>query len=181
MRLPRLRLRALVVLPLLVLGGIVWRIGGEAEDSLVPVTGRPPVILETGQVLLRTPDASERPMFDASVALSPDGREVAAGRDESLYTEAHEYLSSSTIVSLCDVGAAQERARIVLPADETCSVAYSPDGRTLAVGLTSEVKLYDSVTRLGVCLFNTLSTLGMLFPITEIFPRVIALRGNCHA
>src|SRR3954453_21347171 len=65
---------------------------------------------------------------------------------EDRYTEGGDYVSSATNVSLLDVETGQERKRIVLPSDETCAVALSPDGRTLAVGLSTEVKLYDAIT-----------------------------------
>jgi WD40 repeat protein len=92
-----------------------------------------------------TPDASGG-LLSSSVAFSPDGATVVEGWNKDRYTERGEFLSAATYLSFLDVGAGRERARIVLPADETCAVAFSPDGRTLAVGLSAEVKLYDAMT-----------------------------------
>jgi WD40 repeat protein len=95
-------------------------------------TGPPPVVIGAKAVLLRTPDS----FGQKSVAFSPDGRTVAAGRMES----------SGTVVSLCDVASGRERATIKGSSVECCAVAFSPDGRTLAVGMNQGVALYDPVT-----------------------------------
>jgi WD40 repeat protein len=95
-------------------------------------------------MLLQTPEASGG-FMSSSVAFAPDGRTVVEGWGDARYTKAGEYLSSATNVSLLDVEPGQERKRLVLPSDEVCAVAFSPDGQTLAVGLGSEVKLYDAV------------------------------------
>ncbi len=119
---------------------------GEVEVALDQ--SLPPVVLEPGRVLLRRSNTRDFSGFDRpSVAYSPDGKTLAIGRVESHNTKDGEYLSSYTVVSLSDVGLGRERARIDGPIDEMCAVAFSPDGRTLAVGLAREVKLYDPETR----------------------------------
>ena len=81
----------------------------------------PPVVLKSGRVLLRpTSDADHSEFEGLSVAYSPDGKTLAMGRVESHYTKGREYLSSSTVVSLSDVGQGRERARIEGPIDEMC-------------------------------------------------------------
>jgi WD40 repeat protein len=89
-------------------------------------------------VLLRTPDSSGYGSLEMSVAFSSDGLTVAAGRLES----------SGAVVSLCDVASGRERGTIKGNGTiaEACAVAFSPDGRTLAVGLERVVKLYDPDT-----------------------------------
>jgi WD40 repeat protein len=96
-------------------------------------------------VLLPTPDSVGHTSFEMSVAFSPDGRTVAAGRIEFFHERGQE-ASFGAVVSLCDVASGRERATIKGPIGETCCVAFSPDGRTLAVGLDRGVKLYDPET-----------------------------------
>ena len=56
-------------------------------------------------------------------------------------------VSSSTVVSICSPRDGTPLGRIELPNGEGCSVAYSPDGLTLAIGMMGEVKLYDAQTQ----------------------------------
>jgi WD40 repeat protein len=117
-------------------------LGGASVIAVSGLGGRPrsadppPAAIGPKAVLLRTPDSFGHTAFEMSVAFSPDGRTVAAGRREA----------SGTVVSLCDVASGRERATIKGPFAESCAVAFSPDGRTLAVGLQRAVKLYDPDT-----------------------------------
>ena len=113
-------------------------------------------------VLLRTPDCSGNTSFEMSVAFSPDGRTVAAGRVESYFEKGGNYLSSASVVSLYDLAAGRERLTIKGEIDENCAVAFSPDGRTIAVGLGRAVKLYDPDTGQGRAALSADDAFGFL-------------------
>jgi WD40 repeat protein len=74
--------------------------------------------------------------FRITVAFSADGRTVAAARVGP----------SDPVVSLCDVASRRETATIPRPLAESCAVAFSPDGRTLAVGRDLGITLHDVET-----------------------------------
>lgn len=107
--------------------------------------GPPPMLIGPEAVLLRTPDSVGHTSFEVSVAFSPDGKTVAAGRIE-FSPEGERVPSSSTVVSLCDIASRRERITIRGPLAESCPVAFAPDGRTVAVGLDRAIKLYDPET-----------------------------------
>ncbi len=115
----------------LLLGGVIFSAGCGGTGHSAP-TDPPPTVIGPKAVLLRTPESFSR----ISVAFSPDGRTVAAGRVDS----------PGAVVSLCDVATQQERATITGPITESCTVAFSPDGKNLAVGLDRAIKFYDPET-----------------------------------
>jgi WD40 repeat protein len=143
---------AYALLPIIVLAvvGIFAAAGGfrppESIEPPAPSPGPLPVARGPRSILLRTPHCSGNTSFEISVAFSPDGGTVAVGRTESYRNEAGDYLSSASVVSLCRAGDGEEYRRIEGPIDETCSVAFSPDGKTLAVGYVRNVKLFDPET-----------------------------------
>lgn len=96
----------------------------------------PPTVVGPKTVLFRTPQSSGRTSFQTSVAFAPDGATVAASRIEP----------SGLVVSLYDVASGRERASLKGPFGEDCHLAFSPDGRTLAVGQTHAVTLHDPQT-----------------------------------
>ncbi len=105
----------------------------------------PPVIEPSGWPLPRSSNPTAL-AANESFAFSPDGRTVAAGRSEAS-RDIDGKLHTSAVVSICDADAHFLWGEIVLPGELGCSVAYSPDGLTLAIGLAREVKLYDPLTR----------------------------------
>jgi WD40 repeat protein len=115
--------------------------GDDASFDAAP----PPVIVASHRVLLRSPHPPGSPI-DESVAFSPDGSAVAAGRVEVKRDRNGKPVSQSTVVSICHPKDGALTARIELADSDGCSVAYSPDGLTLAVGLAREVKLYNTLT-----------------------------------
>ena len=108
--------------------------------------GAPPIVIAPSAVLLRTPNLVGHNCFEVSVAFSPDGRTVAAGRVECSRSGGGE-ASCGTVVSLCEVASGRERATIREALGEASgSLAFSADGRTLAVGLERSAKLFDPET-----------------------------------
>lgn len=133
-----------VAVILLCVGGASLQSGcGGAGRPSQP--GPPPMLIGPEAVLLHTPDSIGHTTFEASVAFSPDGRTVAAGRME-FFPKDDRDPSSGTAVSLCDVASGRERITIRGPFAESCAVAFSPDGGTIAVGLDRAIKLYDPET-----------------------------------
>ena len=119
-------------------------------------TNPSPTVICPKSVLLHTPDSLGRTTFEMSVALPPDGRTVASGRMES----------SDTVVSLCDVASGRERATIKASSVESCAVAFSSDGRTLAVSRYRGVSLLDPVAgheRAGLGAEYAFDPLGLAF------------------
>jgi WD40 repeat protein len=129
----------------LLLSVALLNVGCRWEGQLPP-TDPPPTVIGPRSVLLRTAET----FSEMSVGVSPDGRTVAAGRIESSHGRDGE-TSFGAVVSLCDLASGRERATIKGPLAESCAVAFSPDGRTLAVGIGSrdfdgsygEVRLWD--------------------------------------
>lgn len=103
----------------------------------------PPEVIEPRAMLLRMPYTRGFISFEVSVAVSPNGRTVAAGR---LDVPPGESASSGTVVSLCDTAGLRERAAIRGEFGDGSGVAFSPDGGTLAVGMGRGVVLYDPET-----------------------------------
>ena len=139
MRMPRRLLAVIAVL----LGEALLFVGWGYSGHL-GWTDPPPAVICPKTVLLRTPDSSGYGSLEMSVAFSSDGLTVAAGRLES----------SGTVVSLRDVASGRETGIIKGNGTiaEACAVAFSPDGRTLAVGEYQGVSLYDPVTgQIGGC------------------------------
>ncbi len=120
----------------------LW-LGCFAEADSRPFT--PAVIVGSGRLVLRTTDP-ESALINESVAFSPDGKELAAGRVELSQDQAGNHVAPSAVVFICGASDGSSRAQIALPDSAGCSLAYSPDGLTLAIGLAKEVKLYDSRT-----------------------------------
>lgn len=74
-----------------------------------------------------------------SAALSPDGRWVATAREESP--------PQRSCVQIADTRTGQRVQQIAQGRERICSVAFSPDGRTLAVGARGRrVQLWDVST-----------------------------------
>jgi WD40 repeat protein len=115
----------------LLLGGAV--LGAVCGRGGRPASTDPPhAVIGPRAVLLRTPESFGR----ISVAFSPDGRTVAAARVDF----------PGTVVSLHDLASGREKATIKGPVAESCTVAFSPDGESLAVGLDRAIKFYDPET-----------------------------------
>ena len=73
---------------------------------------------------------------------------------------------SGTVVSLCDPAAGRERLAIKGPMAESCGVAFSPDGRTLAVGTDRAITLHDTESgeeRASLTSENHYGSLGLAF------------------
>ena len=117
---------------------------GRGDDAFSDSTP-PPTVVTAYRMLVRSPKSASS-LIAESVAFSPDGNAVASGRAEVGYDRNGKPVSTLTVVSICKPSDGISIARIELANSEGCSVAYSPDGLTLAVGLAGEVKLYDART-----------------------------------
>jgi WD40 repeat protein len=115
---------------------------GRSDDAFSDSTP-PPTVVTAYRMLVRSPKPAGS-LIAESVAFSPDGNAVASGRAEVTYNRNGKPVSTSTVVSICRPSDGTSIGRIELANGEGCSVAYSPDGLTLAVGLAGEVKLYDA-------------------------------------
>jgi WD40 repeat protein len=126
---------------------VAWLVvphAGRSDDAFSDSTP-PPTFINAYRLLVRSPKPASS-LIAESVAFSPDGNAVASGRAEVTYDRNGKPVSTSTIVSVCRPSDGTSIARIELANSDGCSVAYSPDGLTLAVGVAGEVKLYDSHT-----------------------------------
>jgi WD40 repeat protein len=117
---------------------------GRSDDAFSDSTP-PPTFVSAYRMLVRSPKPASS-LIAESAAFSPDGNAVASGRAEVTYDRNGKPVSTSTVVSVCRPSDGTSIARIELANGDGCSVAYSPDGSTLAVGVAREVKLYDSHT-----------------------------------
>ena len=128
------------------MAGVLMLVAGCGGEIGPASTGPPPALIAPTSVLLRTPKSTDYNSFEVTVAFSPDGSTVAAGRMEFSRSGGDED-TGGTVISLCDVASGRERATINEPFGEgSGSVAFSPDGRALAVGLRDSIKLYDPET-----------------------------------
>jgi WD40 repeat protein len=114
-------------------------------DEIGSELGLLPDIFVSDRMVLRSANPP-RPVINESVAFAPDGKTLATSFVEASHDSSGKPLAMVTVVSIWSTTDLSPRRRIELVSDEGCSVAYSPDGLTLAIGLAAEIKLYDAPT-----------------------------------
>jgi hypothetical protein len=137
----------------------------------------------TGEVKASAPLAwravaeSVRPVY--AVAVTPDGAFAAAGRGNGI--DVYNLKDNKLIARLCDpsLGTAGDRAPVA-HRDLVQSLAFSPDGRTLASGAYREVKLWvlaggSGAGTAGVPVLDLAKTIGTGGPDSPLSDRVNAL------
>src|SRR3954454_13437767 len=154
----------LFIIPCLFGSGLALLVGCGHAGRSAP-DRPPPALLGPKLVLLHSPHALGHTSFEGLVAFSPDGRTVAAGRMGSLPEEG-EGSTLGTVVSLCDADSGRERLAIKGPMAESCGVAFSPDGGTLAMGTDRAITLHDPESgeeRASLTSENYYGSLGLAF------------------
>jgi dipeptidyl aminopeptidase/acylaminoacyl peptidase len=106
----------------------------------------PPVVREPSRVLLRlAPDPSNE-WFDSRVSFSANRMTIASSRPGTKTSEYGQDTQMTTVITLIDAEPNAESARFEVPYEERCAMAFSPDGKHLAIAHLAEVTLHDATT-----------------------------------
>jgi RNA polymerase sigma factor (sigma-70 family) len=90
----------------------------------------------------------EAPQAIHGVAISPDGRVIAAATGNQYASDDERTPSTPGVVRLWDVATRSERATLTADENSVRAVAYSPDGKILASGgRDGSIKLWDVETK----------------------------------
>lgn len=109
----------------------------------------------TGKLVRTLAPGFTRPM--GSVAFSPDGSRIAAAGAVPL--ESREF-SSYDIIRIWDFSTARETLSIAKPIVGITSLAFSPDGRSLAAGSYEGARIWDTITGREMRILGTESRLN---------------------